>query len=703
VLAFFVATTPSLVLRPRRDVVVVVTAFTTLSPLPLSLRLRRCSAVSRTHCCCRRGGGSCCRRGCRRLLPDPRRIINNNDNEVMDVLRKTSTTISTSRFTSSSGSASYNDNDNDNLHDESGDEEDDGATDTDGEYDDSSSWESASAATVYDDLNRLERAIALSQSRDQLRFAERNEMLEYFAAQRRPLYSDLARYVVPIPLLAIASAAITAKFRTLRTLATAVSDFHFWSAVVVAPILFLAALNVSANNKKKQKQKSPTAPLDLDPEYARLAFGGSRNSNSAAGVFYDDDDEDDNINPLASTTSCRNYVQCLLEQWVSAVSGFALVVGVPSLLMQLGSATRMTTKVAGNANYRAYIRLAQFLTRAAAYVALKQFPKLWFQLTRRGQPQPLTKQVWGLQTLAACQFYPWCLVPDLANVAFALCENGQWEAMGYASLALASAAAFICLRPEVLSFNNNSEQRHQQNINKPRLIPRRIKVLLLIAGIGCAAREIPTAVVGVSKTFMEAAEAGTLLQLIGSGSPVLLRQLRSRMLVPAAIAVASIGPLAHLVVFRKLLRVYKTHDLSLSNPDTFARMIQNRAPSSLKERIKWRWRLHWREPQRVRVVLQQQYDQFWYWLFFSGSVQDKLRREFDPRSRRAGGGEAHRQGLSVLQQIAREREDNGYSLTTDRSQWKQRAMDRLAARHKEQYERRDFQVSIASTRSSYVT
>ena len=131
----------------------------------------------------------------------------------------------------------------------------------------------------------------------------------------------------------------------------------------------------------------------------------------------------------------------------------------------------------------------------------------------------------------------------------------------------------------------------------------------------------------------------------------------------------------------KLFRVCYVHDISLSNDnDTITAILND--PIERQNRFKWRYRLHWREPERILVTLSNWKGGFWYWLLFVGGVEDQLRKEFQKNQKTA----AHREGLTVLQRVKREMEENPDAPRQDSTRWKTNAMEKLAAKHKADYE-----------------
>jgi hypothetical protein len=156
------------------------------------------------------------------------------------------------------------------------------------------------------------------------------------------------------------------------------------------------------------------------------------------------------------------------------------------------------------------------------------------------------------------------------------------------------------------------------------------------------------------------------------------------------------APICHLVAAARLFRIQYTPDLSLvsssDQPTEFQPAValqQEQEEQQQAGRFQWRFRMNWREPQRVRTTLREWRGRLAYWFFFAGSVQEKLRQQQQQDARRqsgGGAGEVKRRGLTVVQRI---KQDLGIAATssrlTDRTKWKPQAMERLAKLHEQSY------------------
>lgn len=141
-----------------------------------------------------------------------------------------------------------------------------------------------------------------------------------------------------------------------------------------------------------------------------------------------------------------------------------------------------------------------------------------------------------------------------------------------------------------------------------------------------------------------------------------------------------------MVAVRKLVRISYTHDISLSNDyDTINAIVND--PIERQERFKWRYRLEWREPERIMETLSKWKGGFSYWLLFEGGVEDQLRKEFQQNQKSA----AYREGLTVLQRVEQEMKDNPGAPRQDSTKWKENAMKKLAAKHEADYKSKEFE------------
>jgi hypothetical protein len=243
----------------------------------------------------------------------------------------------------------------------------------DDEFDDNEYYE-WQVGNVYDDIEKLSQTIQILQAEDHLQQVQRRDMLDNFAAQRRPIRHDFQKFVLGPWALALIMAS-TKNVRLTAMLQRGL-DVQFWSTVVVAPIVWLLA-----------KRRSPFVPMPeelerIDPEYRHF-------------VTHLVDWED-------SRTSCRDYVLSLLENWSSSVAGTALL-----------GASLLCTK---QRHASVPLAILQLLTRFGAVASLHQFPKLLYDLRR--QPRPLERHTFRMQRLTrfVLSVTPMAIASDLSKL-----------------------------------------------------------------------------------------------------------------------------------------------------------------------------------------------------------------------------------------------------------------------------------------------
>ena len=218
-------------------------------------------------------------------------------------------------------------------------------------------WEDADP---YLDLDRLEYAINLANAEQNLQHVERLETLDYMAKQRRLLFPDVGKFVVA-PLVGALLIARSRSFpltRPIALLLTKCIDFHFWSLVVMSPMLLLFAKRLSPRSGGPVQEVSDEVKL----------------MSSSIRCLIDDVEWED------PKTSCKDYEMFLLEYWTSAVVGLTVVscIGRIFLIQPKHRVLRLG------------MSLAQALTRVAALGSLYQYSGQLFQLEREHQPRPQT-------------------------------------------------------------------------------------------------------------------------------------------------------------------------------------------------------------------------------------------------------------------------------------------------------------------------
>jgi hypothetical protein len=515
--------------------------------------------------------------------------------------------------------------------------------------------ETWTAGNVEEDFRNLERAIALSVADQTLRQQERLDMLDHFARQRRPLRDDVRNHVLA-PLLA--SFLLTSLVRVLNLqskdllrLVGAACDVHFWTVYIAAPAVFLSIASFRNRAKSDQDSQSPPSPvrtMKSSDKHRRSLY-----SVPQLSVFGEE---------ASTDPALADPVLCLLEQWCSASLG--VIAAAPFMVRHL-----IDPRIASG---------LILMTKVAAFVSLHQFPLLHYRVLRPDQPRPISLPVWAVACLANSRLLPWSVVPDLVRLGL----SWSWPQATLSHVLVAAAVSAITYGiPRRLSGNH------------PRPLLPRPRLLALVLAATWTARTshlLRTAASRLVRAAMRSEPAG-----LAVASPGQLRDAARTLLVPCAVLMGAIGPCVHLAAYRRLVRVSHCDGLSLADWQDNGSRPRN-SPSTQDARMMWRWRLHWRDPRRVLDVAREWRDDFFYWLFLSGSVQEKLRRELDSKRQHTRQGPAHQRGLAVLQRMARDRAaEREYGIPpADRTQWKQAAMDRLARVHKKNYERNSIEVRI---------
>lgn len=145
------------------------------------------------------------------------------------------------------------------------------------------------------------------------------------------------------------------------------------------------------------------------------------------------------------------------------------------------------------------------------------------------------------------------------------------------------------------------------------------------------------------------------------------------------------SPWIHLRFLLDQFRVVYTHDLTLSvSPQLFKEQIGNE--SEMEQRMKWRYRIEWRDEKRMKPLLKEWISGWDYWLFLKGTVSEKLETE---------RVEALKADLKKGNMVWEKVQVDGFPLS-NRRRWKADAMDMIANKHQEDYDNKTFEVRSLS-------
>ena len=450
------------------------------------------------------------------------------------------------------------------------------------------------ARNVYDDLDLLRQSISKDQAEDRLREIQRRRLLNTFAANRRPLFKDLQRFVLLPILSAFLLAAVsplnndTARLRRIVGMASRV---EFWTIVVAAPMRLLMLVN----------RKMPKAPR----------LGGAHNvlpPRRARGLY----STIVQLDPPESRSS-RETVQSLLEYWVSAVTGVACV-GLWFAITQTGEI------------YSRSWPCFRFATRLGAIASLHQYPMLLYDVRSEARPQNRFE----------------CSLLQLSNFMLQVSLVGL--TLDLSEMMLLTSPRFVLTG-----------------------------LCLVVIGLCDVRRTIVVSDSSIQRFFTEMLVwvpyvlSGRLLWycLRSKAKGLLLRGLIT------AVFSCSV-PLLHLVAVLRLLRIQKTHNLSLASKDI---RYVTEDPVALQKITKWRYRLDWRQPtMRLRKAVMVVFDDLLYKMFFSGGVPDK----FLESSKR----QIQRDTKNLIEKV----QELDHADPMDSSRWKQEAMENLAREHQQDYD-----------------
>lgn len=454
---------------------------------------------------------------------------------------------------------------------------------------------------VYDDIHKLRQRIAQDRAEDNLREIERLELLDNFAANRRPLFSTARRFILYPILAAVTMTGLSmqsTEFARLHRLVRSVFRVEFWMVVVAAPI----ALSRVENSTPMRSFNSTSTGEEVD------ASPQLRQAQLLYSTMINVDEKEE--------TSITETCACLVEYWASAVAGTALM------------ATTMFLTQTGQVFSRLW-PCVRLVTRLGAIASLHQYPKLLYDMRRH--PRPHNKLE--------------CLVKEASSIMLRLAVVG-------------------------LTFDLSEIML--------RTLPR---IVILAVSLGLLALSDLSMIVAVSSaSTLKGVLATATAKLLGWAPYIisgrflwsLPRSLILRGFLP--LSVASLAPIVHMVAVLRLLRIEHNHDLSLANSSSRL-ILQNK--EALKKRMKWRYRLVWRDPtRRLWTALSEFVDNAVFRFLFEGGVQDKILN--------ASRQQLKRENQDMYDKV--QELDQLDKSVLESSKWKQSSMDKLAEEHQADYE-----------------
>eukprot|EP00980_Cylindrotheca_fusiformis_P003164 scaffold721_cov131-Cylindrotheca_fusiformis.AAC.54 len=418
------------------------------------------------------------------------------------------------------------------------------------------------------DLILLEQAINFENAEQNLKHFERLEMMDYCAAQRRPVADDFRRFIV-VPLTCSLALRVLAKNRAVEFTTRMISscmDFQFWIVAVSSPLI----LSVAKLRSKPERDEMPE----------ELKMRGSQYSSFGTTCW---------DNPAVSS---EDHVLFLLEYWTSAVFGMGIF-GVLCLLKLIPDSEFV----------RCWLPVAQLLARLGVIASLHQYQGPLFRLLRHQQPRPIGFFPALLQSLVRCMFASasWGLTFDLLKTLKKL-RNDSIVAL-YASVTALLFGTWIRMQQKDL--------REFQKLEKNCLTG---KIVQLVATIAFWKKPIAN--------LCRKVQSASSQNWFPNGQKALLVSTRTSMIGLLPI----VGPIMHMSKIVPQFRIVYTHDLSLSmDPTSFRNLLMQEA--EMEERTKWRYRIEWREEKRLRPVLKKWKSSLGHWWLVKGSVAEKLEQE----------------------------------------------------------------------------
>lgn len=530
-------------------------------------------------------------------------------------------------------------------------------------------WE---VGDVYQDLELLEKAITLQKADQNLQHEERMEMLRHLATARRPILPDVSRYTL-VPLAAALFLRMVAPpttafsmtgveripFLLVRSL-TGIMNLQFWTTVVVAPILLLTVKRLTL----PEPEPMPEELKRLDPSLLKFL---------TIVVDYEPPEK-----------SCRDYVLFLLEYWTSAVAtmailGFLQILGANPWSAAPSRYNRLMGSLSGA--MVGWMGVAQLFTRVGAVAALYQNPRQVFQLRRSGQPRPKAFFPFLLEGLISnmIRILPLGLATDLFQVLVGL-PNDALVSL-YSSISVLGIGTWVRL-------NNRQREESEDGLSVAQLerLGRRKRMMYTFSTLVLWKRSIASWMRRhqISLARVQQWNQTPILQAL----PTIKRAL-VRLLTWTSAGVFSLtAPLLHIRSLAKIVRIIYTHDVSLALDDKdFMEAFDDE--SSLRSRMKWRYRLEWRDDEdteRIGEIFRKRRKSFWYWLFLEGKVSDQLWRE----SKRNLKESQRSQEWNIMDRIP----DDMRTIPQTQiphEEWKTIAMKRIAEKHQQDYDLKDFE------------
>jgi hypothetical protein len=542
-------------------------------------------------------------------------------------------------------------NSGDDNHSGNGNEDDEISREKDDNTADKSSKQ---LSTVYEDLEKLEKAITLENAELKLKQSKMKEQIDFINQSKRPIVPDALKYIiVPLIYALLLNVLLSSKVVKIRMIArsiTKVMDLHFWIFVVWVPIIFNAFKGIC----KPRPDPIPYEIKNLDPAHASIFLSPL---STEVGGWEDPD------------TSCTDYVLFLSEYWTSAVNGIALIQILKTILTGINAARGLTTVVQSSYWVVLWLSCSQLLTRMGAVASLYQYPEKMYELERSSLTRPvgffpivMWKLVRAMLILAPLGF-----ISDFAKVLSQLPTGSIYPLFG--SIAVYMLGTWTRMEA------SSSKDPLKNHLLKP---PKSTSKLLYRICYGVLWRK-----------QIRLLKLGKMMQklwtnLCSSYTPFFWKSVGIGYLANLSL----LGPILHLKSISKIFQIEYTNDLPILSTEESYNQILDENPERYYN-MAWRYRLRWRDPERLTISKGNLYTYLFYLYFFKGSAQEQYTTWFqDTHFRRL------EEGRTIADRLKREKEEKSLGENElpdgDRDEWKSRASKFQAEKHKKEYETKNY-------------
>ena len=510
-----------------------------------------------------------------------------------------------------------------------------------------------SNSTVYQDLENLERAIALEQKESKLEHSILKEKIEFIDQSKRLLIPDALRFFI-IPLFysyGLFRLLSTGKKGLLPLVGGSLinaMDLHFWLFVVGAPIFLNSAKTIA-----KWRQGTSTS----DPRPDELNKVDPVLFSQFLKPYYDWEDPNEN---------CDEPVTFLAEYWSSVVNGVAILYACKFVTKQLFGISLLQSNLA-----LLWLSCVQLVTRLAAVASLYQFPEKLYDLERSEFTRPVGFFPLLMQKLVGWMmtFAPLGVICDFSKVLRNM--PPAWVLPLYASIAVTLWGTWARMN-ESISSNNR-----ENPLEPVRLKPAKplAKLAYALSYFALWRKHLPLKKLKEFVTLPVEALGDTM-------SPTIPLSLWKAIGLGSIAILPILGPLIHLKAFSKLFVVEYSNDLPLmATKENYEKAIEERPERAYD--MAWRHRIRWRKPRRLAISKEWIYHKIVYWYLIEGTVWERERNDRNQQIEFEA-----RQNMPTFEQKYNAEMKNlleGQLLNEGRDQWKERAHEALAKEHESNY------------------